>query len=168
MSQRETECFGAHRREKREERDWFGLVEFGFFLILIGALFLVIQNLFGHAETFIRSFNQTQEIFSGIHVPVPNVSADNTEFYRATMYFCFASGAFRIIILILRFAAKSSIHKKAGILGGIVFWLGAGLLANTLVTSGSSYWLLFIGGLIVLIGLSVMVRAFATLLFRST
>jgi hypothetical protein len=156
MSKREDECFGGRRRG---EQDWFGLASFGFFLILIGALLVVIPNLPTHVETFVRSFNQTEPIYPNVYFPVPNPSVDNTEFYRALMYFCLTFGIFQIVLLILRFALKSSLHRKAETLGGVVFWFGVGIFANVLVTDGSTFWFLFIGGLVVSIGLSIMVRA---------
>jgi len=162
MGQREPECFGGRRRE---ERDWFGLIEFGFFLILLGTILLVTPNVFGRIENFFKDFDpQAEEIYPGIFLPAPR--SDHQGVYRTVMYFCFAFGLFQVIILILRFAQKSSIEKKAGTLGGIVFWLGAGILANMLVTGGGGFWFLFIGGLIVLIGLSIMVRVLATFFSR--
>ena len=174
MSQREGDCFGGRKREegdcfggrRREERDWFGLVSFGFFLILIGVMFLVIPNFFSHAETFVKSLNQTEiSPGSGIFLPIP--TGDNTEVYRAIMYFCLAFGMFQIIILILRFAIKSSVGRKAGTLGGIVFWLGAGFFASMLVTDGNKNWFLFLAGLVVSIGLAIMVGSLARLFSRS-
>jgi hypothetical protein len=162
MSQREAECFGGR---KREERDWFGLVSFGFFLILLGVMFLVIPNFFSHVEKFITSFNQTEQIYPNVYLPLP--TGDNTEVYRAIMYFCFTFGIFQIVILILRFAIKSSVDKKAGTLGRIIFWLGAGIFANMLVTGGNKNWFLFLAGLIVSIGLSIMVNSLAKIFSRS-
>lgn len=161
MSQREAECFGGRRREGR---DWFGLVEFGFFLILIGTILLVTPNISTRIENFIKDF-KTREVYSGIFLPAP-VSNHPTA-YNTVMYFCFAFGILEIVILVLRFAQKSSIDRKAGTLSGIVFLLGAGILANTLVTGGSEFWFFFLGGLVVLIGLVIMVRALVTMFYRS-
>ena len=159
MSRREAECFGARKQEKR---DWFGLVEFGFFLILIGTILLVTPNILGRIENFFKDFDpMAKEIYPNIFLPAPR--SDHPVAYKTVMYFCFAFGIFEIIILILRFVEKSPIDKKAGTLGSIVFWMGAGILANTLVTGGSGFWFLFLNGLIIMIGLSIMVRALATI-----
>lgn len=162
MSQREVECFGSHRGEGR---DWFGLVEFGFFLILIGTILLVTPNIFSRIDNFVKDF-RTKEVYPGVFLPAP--ISDHPAAYKTAMYFCFAFGLFEIAILILRFAQKSPIDKKAGTLGGIVFWLGAGVFANTLVTGGSESWFFFVGGLVMMIGLSIMVRALVTMFSRST
>jgi drug/metabolite transporter superfamily protein YnfA len=164
MSQREEECFGGRRREEREKRDWFGLVEFGFFLILIGTILLVTPSISGRIENFIKDF-EIREIYPGVFLPAP--LNDHPTAYKTGMYFCLAFGVFEIIILILRFVQKSPFGKKAGTLGGIVFWLGAAIFANALVTGRSANWFLFIGGLIVSIGLSIMVRALASVVSRS-
>lgn len=165
MSQRETDCFGGRRRE---ERDWFGFASFGFFLILIGIMFLVIPNIFSYVETFAKSFNLTEvSPGSGVFLPFPT-GPTHMEVYSAIMYFCLVFGVFQIVILVLRFAIKSSVDKKAGTLGGIVFWLGAGIFAYTLVVGGNGNWVLFLAGLIVSIGLSIMVNSLAKLFGRST
>jgi len=165
MRQHEGECFGGH---KREERDWFGLVSFGFFLILIGIMFLVIPNLFSHAEKFVTSFNTTEiSPGSGIFLPAP-IDDNHTEVYKAIMYFCLIFGMFQIIILILKFAIKTSIGSKAGTLGGIVFWLGAGVFASMLVTGGNEKWFLFLAGLVVSIGLAIIVSSLVKLFSHST
>jgi len=162
MSKREDECF---RGRKREERDWFGLVEFGFFLILIGTILLATPNAFDRIGKFFNDFDpKAMQIYEDIYLPAPK--HEHPGVYTTVMYFCLVYGLFQIVILILRFAQKSPIDKKAGTLGGIVFWLGAAIFANALVTGGRANWYLFIGGVIVSIGLAIMVRAFVTLLFR--
>jgi hypothetical protein len=166
MSRYEDECFGSRKREGQEGPDWVGLFNVGFFLILIGVIFLITPSVLDNVVNFVKSFTKTTEIYAGIFLPTP--SGNNTEVYRAAMYFCFSYGVFQIVMLILRFATKSSIHKKAEALGGIVFWLGAGVIENMLVISGNDYWPSFIGGLIVLIGLLIIVRALATFFARQT
>ena len=161
MSQREVECFGAR---KRERRDFFGLVEFGFFLILIGAIFLITPNTFNKVKSFFNDFNATTEISPGISLPTP--VNNHPGIYSAVMYFCLAFGMFEIVILILRFAQKSPLRKKAGTLGSIVFLLGAGIFASALVKDGR-FWL-FVFELIVLVGLSIIVRSIVTIFSRST
>lgn len=162
MSKREVECFGGRRRERR---DWFGLVEFGFFLILVGAIFLVTPNAFDRMGKFFTDFDpKAVQIYPDIYLPAP--IHDHPGVYATVMYFCLVYSLFQIVILILRFAQKSPIDKKAGTLAGIVFWLGAAIFANTLVTGGSANWFLFIGGLIVSIGLSIMVRSLVTIFSR--
>jgi len=146
MSQREEECFGGRKREEGEKRDWFGLVEFGFFLILIGSIFLVTPNFFNRTENFFKDF-ETREIYPNVFLPAPK--SEHPSAYTLIMYFCLVFGLFEIVILILRFAMKSPIGKRADTFGGIVFWLGAAIFANALVTGGSANWFPFIGGLVV-------------------
>lgn len=129
-------------------------------------MFLVLPNFFSHVENFVKSFNQTEvSPSSGVFLPTP--TGDNTEVYRAIMYFCLVFGMFQIIILILRFAMKSSVGRKAGTFGGIVFWLGAGFFASMFVTDGNEKWFLFLAGLVVSIGLAIMVGSLARLFSRS-
>jgi len=168
MGQHEDECFGSQRREQRERReamDWIGLFEFGFLIILIGTIFIATPNILDALVNFVKSFTANVEVFPGIFIPIPN-TGDNTLVYRTAMYFCLAFGVFQIIVLILRFALKSPIEKKTGTVGSIVFWFGAAFLENMLAINGNSYWIFMLGGLIVLIGLSIIVRAIVRLLFR--
>jgi len=157
MSQRD-ECFGG-----REEHDWFSLAEVGFFLILIGAILVITPKIIDQVKAFVEDCaSHPTQVYQDIYLPAP--TAPHFEVYSAIMYFCLAFGVFQIVILVLRFAQNSPVSKKAGTLGGIVFWLGAGILASMLVTEGSAKWFFFIGGLIVLIGLSIIVRSLASLL----
>lgn len=155
MGQGEAECFGG----RRGERDWIGLVELGFFLIMLGAIFLIMPNVLNLVVNFFKNFDFKAEVYPGVFLPAP--TGNNEEFYRALMYFCFAFGIFQIVILILRFVLRSSVGKKARSLGGIVFWFGAGVLANMLVAEGNSVWVLFLSGLVILIGASIIVRGLA-------
>ena len=110
MGQREEECFGARRREEGEKRDWFGLVEFGFFLILIGSIILVTPNFFNRAENFFKEGFEAKEIYQGVFLPAPK--GEHPTAYKITMYFCLVFGLIEIVILILRFTMKPPIGKK--------------------------------------------------------
>ena len=55
--------------------------------------------------------------------------------------------------------------KLAGTFSGMVFWLGVGFVANML-SAGTIKWFVFIGWIIVLIGLSLVIRSLVVLLFE--
>lgn len=57
--------------------------------------------------------------------------------------------------------------KLAETFSGVVFWSGAGFVANML-SDGTIEWFAFLGWIIVLIGLSLVIRSLVVLLFELT
>lgn len=87
--------------------------------------------------------------------------------YLAVEQFSYVWGLFQLVILALRFVARSPLGKKAETVSDIVFWLGAGFLTRTflLETTRMSFisemtrWFVFWSGIIMLIGVSLIIRA---------
>jgi len=71
------------------------------------------------------------------------------------------------VLLGLRFVLRDTLSRKAETLSGIIFWLGAGLLLNMLLVENID-WFAFLGGLIIFVGLSLVVRSLVVLLFGVT
>ncbi|MFX1301637.1 MAG: hypothetical protein ACFFDE_12020, partial [Promethearchaeota archaeon] len=89
--------------------------------------------------------------------------------YTAAQQFCFALGVFQIVILALRFAARSQVSKKAETVGNLVYWIGAGYLTGTLLLERTVparwladphiLWFVFWAAIIMLIGVTLIIRA---------
>lgn len=86
--------------------------------------------------------------------------------YTAAWQFSLVWGVFQIIILGLRFAEGSPLSKKAETAGNMVFWLGTAYLIDVSLTSALltgptalENWFVFWAAIIVLIGVSLIVRA---------
>lgn len=136
-------------------RDDAGWISFGAFLIIAAVIYLMTPNIGHEVRTFIRDF-QLVQIFQNFWWFVP--STNHPVLYTAAERFCYAFGLVQIGVLGLRFAKGSSIHGKAETFSGVVFWLGAGYVLG-LLSQGALTWLSFIAGLIIVIGISIVVRA---------
>jgi len=147
--------------------DWLGLVSLGFFLIVIGAVFVVTPNLTGEIKAFFTEENfDRKEMYPNVWLPAPKTH--NPIIYEAIMNFCYAFSVSQIIILILRFALKDSSSHKAETASGIVFWLGMGFFANfanSLLVEPTS-WFSLLSGLILMIGLLIISRILLAELLR--
>jgi hypothetical protein len=64
-------------------------------------------------------------------------------------------------MIVLRFAVHSPLSKKADNMGDIAFWLGAYYLVTTLLneTTTHTVWFTFWTEVIMLIGVSLIIRA---------
>jgi hypothetical protein len=143
-------------------------VSVGFFFLLIGAMFVVTPSLFDKVQAFFNNFTTTEAIphLPNVFVPVPANPATHTVVYTAVWQFSVVWTIFQIIILAFRFVVGSPIRKKAETVGNLVFWVGAAYLISTLLTSALltgpralENWFVFWAAIIMLIGLSIIVRA---------
>ena len=147
------------RYEEEAMRDILGVVPFGFFLISIGVIFLTTPNLISEISAFFRDF-QLKELWPNVFLPVP--ASNHPVLYGAIEKFCYLFGIFQVGMLILRLAYGSPPSQKAGTASDVVFWLGAGYLVGILRDQMIG-WFAFIAGLIILIGLTVIIRSTITL-----
>jgi len=152
------------RPEGRLERDRLGFVSFGFFLILVGTIYLITPNCYDEFVAFFKDF-KLMKVAPNMYFPAP--ASNHPVVYGAVMKFCFAFGLFQIVLLCLRFALRDTLSRKAETLSGIIFWLGAGFLSNMLLAENIG-WFAFLGGLIIFVGLSLVVRSLMVLLFGVT
>ena len=160
------ENFGTLSHAYRYRESLIGAVSAGFFLILLGALFILTPGLFGRTIDFVESFGIVNVPNTAISffAPTQPLSASNRIVYTAVEQFCFAFGVFHIVILALRFAARSPTSKKADTIGNLIFWIGAGYLVRTLLLQTTRWaalttWFVFWAALITLIGVTLIVRA---------
>jgi len=151
-----------HER-RHEKRDILGLASFGFFLLLIGVIWVITPNLSQKVIDFFEDFKLEEEVFPNVFLPAP--AHRHPVVYTALARFCFVFGLFQIVILVLRFVFREPVDKIAGTFSGMVFWLGAGFVANML-SAATIKWFVFLGWIIVLIGLSLVIRSLVVLLFE--
>jgi hypothetical protein len=152
------------RHERRhEEQDKLSLASLGFFLLLIGVIWVITPNLSQKVIDFFKDFELTEEIFPNVLLPAP--AHHHPIVYTAVARFCFVFSLFQIAILVLRFFLREPLDRVAGTFSGIVFWLGVGFVSNLLAAEAIE-WFGFLGWFIVFIGLSLVVRSILVLLFE--
>jgi hypothetical protein len=147
------------RRLKRP--DVLGFVSFGFFLVLIGVIFVITPNLGDEIVDFFTDI-ELVEVYSNVFFPAP--ASSHPVFYTAVAQFCIAYGLLQIAVLILRVYLGDNLSRKAGTLSGTVFWLGAGYLL-TVLSAANIEWFAFLSWLVIFAGLSLVVRSLVILLF---
>lgn len=140
----------------------------GFFLIMLGTIFLVIPNLIDGIIEFFMDFKITKVPNLNVSLLAPAHPNRHIKVYSASESFSFALGLFQIAILALRFALRSPLEKKAETLSNVIFWLGASFLTRNLLNEFATLvtWFIFWATLIMLIGVSLVVRAFVLALGR--
>ena len=152
----------------------------GFFLVLIGVLFVTRPNLYSDTVTFFNNFNSTSAVpNTKIQLPAPGTNSTareaNLAVYSAAQQFSLVWGIFLVAILVVRFAFGSTWRRMVGNISDIVFWFGAVYLIQTWLiepTNSLPYptnaqpWFEFWSMIIVLIGVSLIVRAICLAAYR--
>ncbi len=151
-----------------KRREWiFGAASAGFFLILIGVIFIATPGLFDKTLNFFRDYLTAEDKLNLVRVfpdigsfvlPAPVNPARHTDLYTADMFFALAWGIFQMLIVVTRFALGSPIAKKAETASDIVFWLGTAYFIKTMLID-TTMWFEFWAILIMLGGISLIVRA---------
>ena len=154
---------GIHSyREKMSRRskgglDIPGIVSFGFFLIIIGIVYLITPNIIEAFRIFFRDIELVNMPGTpNIFIPAP--ASSHPLLYAAVEKFCYAFGAAQVIILILRLIYRSNVSDRAKNIGDIVFWLGLGYVAGLLKADVIS-WFSFWSSFIILAGLSLTIKS---------
>lgn len=135
----------------------------GFFFILVGAIFAVTPSLYDGLRTFSSSDSwMTDKVGNtNVLVPVPVSPGAHSVVYQAAFEFCLIWGLFQVFLLISRFVVRSRPRRKARTASSVTFWLGASYLINTYLnaTTTKETWYTFWAAIIILIGISVIIRA---------
>lgn len=135
----------------------------GFFLILIGMIFVLIPGFFNSLLTFFKDLGlvQVPNVFTGIVLPAPKNPADHTTVYSAASWFSFGWGIFLVALLVVRVLANSPLKKKAQNASDIFYWLANGFLIGHFLneTTTTVMWFSYWGAIIMLLGVSLIIRA---------
>lgn len=145
-------------RNGREK--WIGLLSFGFFVFLFSSFFVIVPEYSDKVSAFFDSFDWA--VVSEGSLPEP--AGYHPVVYETVMRFCAVFGLFQSFVLALRFYFRSSVRKVAETISNIILWLGAAYMFNLLL-SHSMEWVPLVGGVIGVVGLSLVVRSFVVLLF---
>ncbi|MEM2111430.1 MAG: hypothetical protein QXX08_06085 [Candidatus Bathyarchaeia archaeon] len=137
-------------------------ISVGVFFILLGAIFATTPNLFDKIIEFFKDFDiKPVPNIEFVYLPVPKSPWLHSAVYSALGQFSIIWGTFQIVILALRFVAGSSLSKKAETVSDIVFWFGVYYLVTICLNTSTTLtiWFVFWALVIMLIGLSLIVRA---------
>ena len=135
----------------------------GFFLILIGMIFALTHGFFSALLTFFNDLGlvQVPNVYTGIVLPAPENPADHTTVYSVASWFSFVWGIFLAALLVVRILVNSPLKKKAQNASDIFYWLASGFLIGYFLneTTTSVMWFSFWTAIIMLLGVSLIIRA---------
>ncbi len=140
----------------------------GGFFILLGLVFGLTPIISHNTSTFFSDLTTVTFPFGSIgstaSLLAPAHPGDHQGFYLTVMNFLIGVGVLQIVILALRLAVHSQIRRIAQSVGDLIFWIGAAVMANVFLMTGTqSGWFQFWSSLIVLIGVSLIARFFVFL-----
>ncbi len=134
----------------------------GGFLIILG-LVAFTPSIAQNTNTFISDQTTVTSHFgsSTVNLPAPAHPSEHIEFYSAVINFLLGIGILQIVILGLRLWVKSPIRRISQSVGDLIFWLGAAVVANVFLLTGTlNGWFQFWSALIIIIGVSLIGRFF--------
>jgi hypothetical protein len=167
-----TEASRYHR--SRVGEGLIAVVSTGLFLVLVGIIAVINQNLWSKIQDFINNFTTATVANTSVKLPVPATPAAYTAVYSAAFQFALGIGFLQILILAMRLAIGSRIRRTAQNVGSLVFWLGtayalsilAGMKSTLALSQQRDMWAQFWAVIIILIGLSLIARAAVLLAAR--
>ena len=131
----------------------------GAFLVLVGSMFIIHPNLIDKIVNFFNDIKLVSILDqNNIMLPAPASVALHVDVYSAVQQFSIAWGVFLVAMLVVRFAVNSPTGKKAENISDIIFWFGAAYLIQTWLIN-SAKWFEFWAMILILLGISLIVRA---------
>jgi len=143
---------------RKYQEGLFTAISVGFFLLLVGTIFVITPDLFGKIVDLFKDFKlvdvpNTDVVFFGPEFPRLHLTV-----YQVARQFSIALGLFQIVILALRFVIPSSWGKRSETVGNLVFWVGAGFLIQLFLIE-TTQWFVFWSTIVILFGVSMIARA---------
>jgi hypothetical protein len=141
-------------------------VSIGGFFIILGIVIVANQSIVPKVSDFFKDFTTVQIPNTTTYLPAPNTPAAHTAIFSAAFQFALAIAILQIIIIALCIGLRSRIERTAETVGSLVFWFGAAYVSYNLAEMKSAlaqsqqiaFWFQFWAAIIMLIGLSLIVR----------
>jgi hypothetical protein len=144
--------------QRQYQEGLFTAISVGFFLLLMGALFIINPDLLGSIVDFFKDFKLVDVPHTSMILPAPQYPQLHLTVYQAARQCSIALGVFQVVILALRFFVPSSWGKRSEAVGSLVYWVGASFLIQSFLIE-STQWFAFWSTILILAGVSVIVRA---------
>lgn len=150
----------SERFPRRHKEGILSAISVGFFFVLVGFIFIITPNLTDKMVDFFQdiTFVNVARLPSNFYLPRPATIGAHVTIYSAVEQFSLAWGVFLVAMLVIRFATGSQTRKKAENLGDVIFWFGSAYLIRTWLI-GESKWFEFWALILMLLGISLIVRA---------
>ena len=142
----------------KSQEGLFTAISAGFFLLLMGILFVITPNLFESIIDFFEDFKLIDVPNTTIIFPGPEFPRSHLTVYQAAGQACVALCVFQILMLALRLIIPSVWGKRAETVGNFVYWAGAAFLIQYFLVD-STQWFIFWSMIVILAGVSLIARA---------
>jgi hypothetical protein len=140
----------------------------GGFFIIVGFVIVSTPNIINGASDFFSDITTRQIGGSSIFLPAPAHPAQHITGFTALMNLFLGVGVLQIVILMLRLAFRSPFKRISETVGNLVFWLGGAAVGNVFLLTGTlNGWFQFWSALIMLVGVSLVVRFLIDLATRA-
>jgi len=136
----------------------FSAISFGFFLLLLGILFVSTPDLFGKISNFFTDLELKEVSNSGVFLPAPEIPRSHLALYNVMGTVSIAAVVFQAVMIVLRFVMSSSWAKRSETLGSFVYWIGVAFLVQWFLIDNTQ-WFVFWSCIIITAGISLLVRA---------
>ena len=160
----------AQTRTYKVGESLISVISVGTVFILIGVVFVLAQpsNLWDSIVSFFSSLTMRSVPNMGISMLAPANPAIHTVLYTAAFQFSIGIGILQVILLAVRLALHSSMGKTAETMGNLVYWFGAAYLITVYLGDfpNITEWFMFWAGILIMLGLSLIARAFVLLTKR--
>lgn len=160
----------AQKHTYKAREGIYSAISVGAVLILIGIVFALAQpsNLWDSLVTFFSNFTLRSVPGTGISLPAPVNPGIHAVLYNAAFQFSIGLGILQVILLALRLTTRSPIGKTAETVGSLVYWFGAAYIIMMYLsdTPNITEWFMFWAGILIILGLSFIARAFVLLTKR--
>jgi hypothetical protein len=158
------------RRSRGPGESIISAVSVGTVFILIGLVFVLAlpNSLWDSTWAFFNNLRLQSVPNIGIVLPAPANPGIHTVFYTAVARFTLGIAFLQILVIALRIAWRSRISRVAEAFGNLVFWFGASYLVPTFLDKSTTLqlWFAFWAGILIVIGLSIIVRAVVLMIKR--
>ncbi len=145
-------------KPRKSQEGLFTAISAGFFLLLMGILFVITPNLLESIIDFFKDFKLIDVPNTTIIFPGPEFPRSHLTVYQAAGQASVALCIFQILMLALRFIIPSVWGKRAETVGNFVYWAGAAFLIQYFLVD-STQWFIFWSTIVILAGVSLIVRA---------
>jgi hypothetical protein len=138
-------------------------ISVGFFFILAGAIFVTTPDLSEKIIDFFQPQNFEAILVPNtqVYLPAPKIPSAYVTIYQAVGLFSLLWAFFQIAMLIIRIFAGSPLRRKVNNASDVAFWFGAYYLIGVFLdrTVTQTRWFAFWAAIVVLIGVTFLVRA---------
>ncbi|WGM89091.1 MAG: hypothetical protein IAX21_08445 [Candidatus Bathyarchaeota archaeon] len=136
----------------------FTAISFGFFILILGILFISTPDLYGNITDFFGDIGIEEVSNSGVFLPAPEDPRSHLALYNVMGLVSIAGVVFQAIMLILRFVIPSTWTKRSETMGNFVYWIGVAFLVQWFLID-STQWFVFWSCIIMAAGVSLIARA---------